>query len=145
MKTENKPEYFFSPSTVSFYPEAMLDDYRDAGTLPDDLVNVENNVFAEFSGTPPDGKVRGVLKGKPAWVNMPPPTPEQMIAAAEIQKQRLLSRATTVIAPLQDAVDLDMATPEEEALLKEWKKYRVMLNRVDTSPGADVIWPMPPA
>lgn len=144
MKTENKPAYFFSPSTVSFYPEVMLDDYRDAGTLPDDLVSVESKVFAEFSGTPPDGKVRGVLKGKPAWVDIPPLTYEEAVAAAEADKQYLLSEASEAIAPLQDAVDLDMATPEEEALLKAWKKYRVLLNRVDTSTAPDITWPVKP-
>lgn len=144
MKTENKPAYFFSPSTISFYPEAMLDDYRDAGTLPDDLVGVESEVFAEFSGTPPDGKVRGVLKGKPAWVDIPPLTYEEAVAAAEADKQYLLSEASEAIAPLQDAVDLDMATPEEEALLKAWKKYRVLLNRVDTSTAPDITWPVKP-
>ncbi|EPX8933607.1 tail fiber assembly protein [Morganella morganii] len=144
MKTENKPAYFFSPSTVSFYPEVMLDDYRYAGTLPDDLVGVENEVFAEFSGTPPDDKVRGVIKGKPAWVDIPPLTHEEAVAAAEARKQYLLSEAAEAIAPLHDAVDLDMATPEEEALLKEWKKYRVLLNRVDTSTAPDIDWPLKP-
>ncbi|KKB22881.1 tail fiber assembly protein, partial [Escherichia coli] len=37
------------------------------------------------------------------------------------------------IAPLQDAVDLDIATEEEASLLAAWKTYRVLLNRVDTS------------
>lgn len=73
------------------------------------------------------------------------PTREEAIASAEIQKFRLLSEASEAIAPLQDAVDLDMATPGEESALKEWKKYRVMLNRVDTSLGADTAWPTPPA
>ncbi|HAS8353784.1 TPA: tail fiber assembly protein [Vibrio vulnificus] len=75
----------------------------------------------------------------------PPPTHEQLVAEAEAKKQYLLSEAADAIAPLQDAVDLDMATPEEESALKEWKKYRVLLNRVDTSPGVGVVWPTPPA
>ncbi|HCR3777860.1 TPA: tail fiber assembly protein [Morganella morganii] len=66
-------------------------------------------------------------------------------ADAEIQKQALMAEASDIIAPLQDAVDLDMATPEEESALKEWKKYRVLLNRVDTSPGVGVVWPTRPA
>lgn len=66
-------------------------------------------------------------------------------ADAEIQKQALMSEASDAIAPLQDAVDLDMATQEEESALKEWKKYRVLLNRVDTSPGVGVVWPTRPA
>ena len=34
------------------------------------------------------------------------------------------------IAPLQDAVDLEIATEEERSLLEAWNKYRVLLNRV---------------
>ncbi|WP_176489256.1 tail fiber assembly protein, partial [Morganella morganii] len=49
-----------------------------------------------------------------------------------------------IIDPLQDAVELEMATPEEESALKEWKKYRVLLSRVDTSLGSDVAWPIRP-
>ncbi|EJM0810154.1 tail fiber assembly protein [Escherichia albertii] len=37
------------------------------------------------------------------------------------------------MAPLQDAVDLGIVTEEETSLLAVWKKYRVLLNRVDTS------------
>ncbi|EOM6987716.1 tail fiber assembly protein, partial [Escherichia coli] len=48
------------------------------------------------------------------------------------------------IAPLQDAVDLEMATDDEQALLLAWKKYRVLLNRVDTSTAPDVEWPAVP-
>ncbi len=95
-----------------------------------------------------DEKIKGMKKMTAKEVDAhinPPVTEEQLIAQAESKKQRLLSEAAEAIAPLQDAVDLDMATPEEEAQLKEWKKYRVMLNRVDTSPGADTVWPTPPA
>lgn len=94
-----------------------------------------------------DEEIKGMRKMTDKEVDAhinPPVTKEQLIAQAESKKQVLIAEATTTIAPLQDAVDLDMATPEEEALLKEWKKYRVMLNRVDTSLGADVVWPMPP-
>ncbi len=41
--------------------------------------------------------------------------------------------ASEKIAPLQDAVDLDIATDDEKAQLDEWKKYRVLVNRVDTT------------
>ncbi|MCA6999705.1 tail fiber assembly protein [Dickeya solani] len=55
------------------------------------------------------------------------------ILAASSQKVRPLNEATKEIAPLQDAVDLEMATDDEKAQLTAWKKYRVLLNRVDTS------------
>lgn len=69
---------------------------------------------------------------------------EQIIAEAEQQKQILLSEASKAIAPLQDAVDLNIAKDEEIALLKEWKKYRVLLNRIDTSLAPDIEWTQKP-
>nr|WP_309484686.1 tail fiber assembly protein [Candidatus Pantoea persica] len=46
--------------------------------------------------------------------------------------------------PLQDAVDLDMATEAEKAQLVVWKKYRVLLNRGDISKAPDIEWPEAP-
>ncbi|HAX4776878.1 TPA: tail fiber assembly protein, partial [Escherichia coli] len=53
--------------------------------------------------------------------------------------------ASEHIAPLQDAVELELATEEETSLLEAWKKYRVLLNRVDTSVAPDIEWPTSPA
>lgn len=63
---------------------------------------------------------------------------------ADIHKQALMAEASAEIAPLQYAVDLGMAIPEEKLSLNEWKKYMVMLNRVDTSIDPDINWPQKP-
>lgn len=63
---------------------------------------------------------------------------------AEQKKSELMAVAERAIAPLQDAVDLGMATDAEAALLLEWKKYRVLLNRVDISKAPDIAWPDKP-
>ncbi|MDE9568558.1 tail fiber assembly protein, partial [Xenorhabdus bovienii] len=52
--------------------------------------------------------------------------------------------ADSAIAPLQDAVDLGMATDTEKAGLTEWRRYRVLLNRVDCTTAPDVQWPEQP-
>lgn len=71
---------------------------------------------------------------------------EQLLAqvVAETSQRRLA--ADTAIAPLQDAVDLDEATPAEVSLLKDWKRYRIALNRLPEQPGypATIDWPAPP-
>lgn len=46
-----------------------------------------------------------------------------------------------MISTLQDAVDMEMATAEETVALAEWKKYRVLLMRVNISKP---VWPIPP-
>ncbi|QXB04708.1 tail fiber assembly protein [Providencia rettgeri] len=71
-------------------------------------------------------------------------TYEEEVAIANSKKQTLLSEANSIIATLQDAVDLGMATDEEKAQLIAWKKYRVLLNRVDTSLALDIDWPEKP-
>ncbi|QLH61667.1 tail fiber assembly protein [Serratia symbiotica] len=67
--------------------------------------------------------------------------------AALIASSRLAAEmdgANRVIAPLQDAVDTVMATEEETARLTEWKKYRVLLSRIDVSAAPDITWPDKP-
>lgn len=66
-------------------------------------------------------------------------------AIAEKEKEDLMASATVIMAPLQDAVEEEMATDEETALLKQWKKYRVLLSRVDVSAAPDITWPDRPA
>ncbi|EGI4309893.1 TPA: tail fiber assembly protein, partial [Escherichia coli] len=66
------------------------------------------------------------------------------IREAEETKNSLMQAANEHIAPLQDAVDLEIATEEEASLLAAWKKYRVLLNRVDTSVAPDIEWPAVP-
>lgn len=72
---------------------------------------------------------------------------EQLLAqvAAEVAQRRAIADAA--IAPLQDAADLDEATEAEVALLKDWKRYRIALNRLPDQAGypASIDWPVPPA
>ncbi|EPM7932181.1 tail fiber assembly protein, partial [Escherichia coli] len=66
------------------------------------------------------------------------------IREAEETKNSLMQVASEHIAPLQDAIDLDIATEEETSLLAAWKTYRVLLHRVDTTVAADIEWPVAP-
>lgn len=58
-------------------------------------------------------------------------------------KSSLLNEANENISILQDAIDLDMSEDGDEERLKAWKKYRVLLNRIDTS-DINVIFPEKP-
>lgn len=48
-------------------------------------------------------------------------------------KTALIDEANEKIAVLQDVIDLDMCESNENEQLKQWKKYRILLTRVDTS------------
>ncbi|MEM7982116.1 tail fiber assembly protein [Morganella morganii] len=91
-----------------------------------------------------EGLVKITEKEADKLIAPPPPTKEQLIEQAEAKKQRLMAEATVEMAPLQDADDIGEATDEELSQLKAWKKYRVTLNRVDTSLAPDIDWPVKP-
>lgn len=71
------------------------------------------------------------------------------VAQAAQKKKALLSTAEMEISWLQDAVDPDVMgddiRPEDVALLKAWRAYRVALNRIDVNLAPDIVWPEPPS
>lgn len=82
-----------------------------------------------------------------------PPMSDEDIAAQQVmvvsanlaKKNILMAEAGQNIAVLQDAVDLEMATDEEVAALLLWKKYRVLLSRVNAETSDDIAWPEKPS
>ncbi|MBD2792770.1 tail fiber assembly protein [Xenorhabdus sp. CUL] len=91
-----------------------------------------------------DGNLLPITEAEAMTIVNPPPTPEQLQEQAEYQKRYRLSQAANAITPLQYAVDLDMATDGELAALTAWKRYCVLLNRVDCSAAPDIDWPKAP-
>ncbi|OAT18855.1 tail fiber assembly protein [Buttiauxella noackiae ATCC 51607] len=69
---------------------------------------------------------------------------EELTAQAGNKKQMLMNEANTAIAVLQDAVELNIATESEAALLRVWKNYRVLLSRIDVTQTDGIEWPQPP-
>ncbi|WP_340611381.1 tail fiber assembly protein [Xenorhabdus bharatensis] len=138
--------YVYSAKINAFHPVVMKQSYLDAGSWPDDGIEVSEAVFIEYAGqTPPKGKRRVAgPDGLPTWGDIPPPTQAELQQEAESKKRYLINTAKERIDIWQDAVDLDMATKEEKAALLKWKKYRVLLNRVDCSAAPDIVWPEQP-
>ncbi|ATI92608.1 tail fiber assembly protein [Salmonella enterica] len=101
----------------------------DPGPLPENVTSVSPG--GEYQKW--DGKT---------WVKDEAAETTARLRETEGTKSRLLQTAAEKIAPLQDAVDLGIATDDEKAQLDEWKKYRVLVNRVDTS---NPDWPEKPA
>lgn len=118
---------------------------RSAETDASGLWPVDCSVAEIAAAKVPEGFTPGgewVFNGK-AIVKYAPSKAE-LAGEAGREKTRLMAVATSAIAPLQNAVDLDMATETERADLLAWKKYSVLLNRVDVSGAPDISWPEVP-
>jgi len=123
----------YSPSTNGFYADEI--DYQN---LPDDIITISEELYQSLMKGQAEGKeISADEDGNPILKEIK----IDQVAVAESMKSQLMSDASQKISILQDAVDLDMATEEEAAALLAWKKYRVLLNRVDTS---NPVWPKAP-
>ena len=128
---------FYSAKDNGFYPDDI-----EFNNLPDDLIEISVDYWQELlNGQNGKKEISSDKNGYPVLVDVAPATAEQLKVIASREKERLMALATVAIAPLQDAVELGIATEEEAAALTERKKYRVMLMRVDTSKP---VWPTPP-
>lgn len=79
-----------------------------------------------------------------AWVNDENAEHDALVRAAESLKREQIAYASKIIATLQDAVDLDIATEDEKINLTRWKKYRVLVNRIQPENTTDIDWPEQP-
>lgn len=133
-----------------------LNELDEAGYWVGDLFLVDDGPGVDnwTADLAPDGLFKGRYTGGRTlsgewtggeWAEEGSPAPPTEESQRHIQSI-LRESADYRIAPLQDAVDLEEATAEEAALLTQWKRYRVALNRVDTQPGwPEVVeWPTPP-
>lgn len=135
--------YLYSATDNAFYPFELRDMYEAAGKWPETGVEVDEEVFTEFISPPPVGKMRVVGdNGRPAWGDIPPPTPEELAVSATAKKTALLAEANDIIAPLKDALDGGYIDDADTPKLSAWQKYRYALTKVDpTKP----VWPERPA
>lgn len=88
---------------------------------------------------------------KDRFFTAPPATEDEIKNQQEMErlnnsaaKEYLMSEASQKISVLQDAVDLEMATDEEEIALPLWKKYRVLLSRVNADTSGVIAFPKKP-
>lgn len=131
----------YSPSTGTFYP---LDrEYGD--DLPSDLIDVSYDDYLAAMNRPA-GAAFDFVDGQLVIT----PYVESAAEKQNVSRSKLIAAqnlAALQISILTDATDPDIVdepTPEDVALLVQWKKYRQALRTVDVT--ADTIkWPEQPA
>ena len=104
--------------------------------------DLDADVSALTREAPPDATYK-LVNGK--WEQCPDKVAAAKKAAMDAEVAAGMAEANLKIAVLQDAVDLELATPEEEAALKSWRRYRVLLARARSDAKyPDVILPQRP-
>ncbi|MNJ30611.1 Caudovirales tail fiber assembly protein [compost metagenome] len=135
--------YYYSASNRAFYTKETHGE-----NMPDDVKGpISEEDHAELlNGQSNRKEIAPDDTGWPVLKDPPPPTFEELTVMASGERSRLMALATVEIAPLQDAVDVGDATPEEEARLVTWKQYRIAVSRTTQQPGwpTDVDWPESP-
>lgn len=139
--------YVFSPASNLFYPVALRGDYENAGSWPDDPVGVSDGVYFEFSGIPPEGKIRRAdANGMPCWIDKPSKSKEELIAEAEKVRQVLTAQANEFISGKQwpGKAAIGRLKGDELAQYNLWLDYLDALEAVNTSSAPDIDWSTPP-
>lgn len=136
----------YSPSLNTFFLAEFMPRYEGAGTLPDDAISVTDDIYAEFSGDPPEGYVRTAgSDGFPIWAKVPPLTHAEQVIVAEQYRQSLLLDVDAVTSDWRIALMLGDISDADKASLSEWMAYKKEVKAVDVSGAPDISWPESPA
>lgn len=142
------PETILIPDMSIYHP--LVEVLNPACLLPpeDELVEItekEHQAIQELIATT-CSVLSSDKNGRPIVIPAPGQTPEQVLAGALLQRDRLINVATTRIAPLQAVVDLGDATEGDVANLKKWRQYQVAINRITDQQGfpTQITWPPEP-
>ncbi|AIX49338.1 hypothetical protein PSNIH1_03320 [Pantoea sp. PSNIH1] len=127
---------YCSEKNAGFYVEGVSD-------IPPDAVEISEAEWLSLLDGQSAGKIIDFSVMPPALRDYVK-TQAAEIEEAKAKKQALMNEAGDKIKPLGDAVDLEIATDDETASYTAWRKYRVMLSRIDTSAAPDIIWPDKP-
>jgi hypothetical protein len=137
--------YGYSAKTNIFYVLEDQEAYETNNNWPDDVKPVSLEEWEKYREQSPIGKVRSADDaGLPCWIDAPPLSQQERVIEATRKKSQLIIQASNAIAPLQDAVELGMATKEEKAQLTAWKTCRVLANRIRPEDAQNIEWPLTP-
>lgn len=78
--------FIWDAENIRLLSYLLKDEYESSGMWPENGIDVSDEISAEFTGQPPNGKKLGVgVDGMPAWVDIPLP-PNSDLLKAEIAR-----------------------------------------------------------
>lgn len=142
-------KYIYDAKTNAFYPYSNKVNYLAAGLWPETGVDFEEDGFAGWQAdAAPAGKIRiAGADGMPSWADIPPPTHDELVANANIDKQQRIDQANDYMNSKQwpGKAAMGRLSDAEKAQYNLWLDYLDELETVDTSTAPDIKWPTPPA
>ncbi|STB14303.1 phage tail fiber assembly protein [Citrobacter freundii] len=140
--------YIWDAKNVRLLAYLLKPEYEAQGLWPEDGVDVSEAVSDEFTGQPPEAKTMGVGEdGMPAWVDIPPPSHDELVAQAGAEKQARIDQANEYMNSKQwpGKAAMGRLKDSEKAQYNAWLDYLDELEAVDTSKAPEIAWPSPPA
>ena len=111
---------------------------------PENGIDVSDVVSAEFTGQPPAGKMISLGgDGMPAWVDLPPPSHQELVEQAEKEKQARIDHANEYMNSKQwpGKAAIGCLKDTEKVQYVTWLDYLDALEAVDTSSALYISWP----
>lgn len=134
-------KYYYSLKTQGFYPAEMLNEYKEAGSLPDDLKEISEDDYLSFFN-PPEGYGGFFDEKGPRVEKLPDP---DYIAIAAQQRDALIAEANTETYPFSLKMQMGRSlTAEEKTKVNAWLDYMDALNGLDLSNAPNINWPVKP-
>ncbi|MDC6989933.1 tail fiber assembly protein [Escherichia coli] len=112
-------------------------------------IDGENNVYAYEDDCDEEFIAEGltlITENEANEILNPPPTKEELIAAAEYERQQLLAHADAVMFDWRTELMLGEISDANRAKLSAWLAYKNEVKSVDVTTDPDhVNWPVPPS
>ncbi len=111
---------YFSATTGGFYPQEWKEEYLATGSWPDDaLLLTKKEQTKYWKHVPATGKMLGVMKGRPVWLDIPPlPAPHGDTLAALARRYRdAFIKTTDSITVIDYSIDDSPLTDTQRAEL----------------------------
>ncbi|MGP4129465.1 tail fiber assembly protein [Pantoea tagorei] len=134
----------YSPPVLNaFYRISDKADYEKAGTWPDKYIEISEEVYSKFNMAPPAGKTVGVIDGRPAWVDIPPLSHDEMIVMVQQKKQILIDAAMLSVSTIQLKLQAGRKlTDAENVKLDATLDYIDAVSAINPEDGPDINWPI---
>lgn len=139
-------KYIYSAEKNAFFPVGLRDAYESTNSWPEDGVDADEQLFAEFT-SPKEGKMRVPgPDGLPAWADIPPPTTEQLLEYVERERAQLLAYADNVTADWRTELALGDISDTDKAKLSLWMAYKRDVKAVNAADAIlnNFLWPARP-